>query len=331
MIIKYLTFCTILLGFFSCQNNPMQETFVIEGQVAPNTIGKVFLYEFKNREYIPIDSVEVKNNSFRFEGSVKNPILYSLQLNKIGKRANFFIENSQISMKINSEWQIETINGGKNTLLFRKYDLVNQKKAINIDSILKIDNNSPVIAYFLGRNAYLYDYEDLVLFQNQLSEELRSNIYVEELDRAIERLSKIQVGQPAPEIIMEDINGNPLKLSDLRGKNVLIDFWASWCSDCRKENPHLVKIYEAYKDKNFTILGISLDRNKDDWKQAIIKDGLTWQQGFVEGAWKSEAAQTYVIRWLPTSLLINENGIIIARNIDNQKLISDIEKLIYKN
>ncbi|MDO4229594.1 MAG: TlpA disulfide reductase family protein, partial [Capnocytophaga sp.] len=170
--------------------------------------------------------------------------------------------------------------------------------------------------------------DDLISLRNQISPDLLSNTYIEELDGAIAKLEKLQPGQPAPEIYMEDTDGKSFKLSDLKGKNVLIDFWASWCPDCRKESPNLVKIYNTYKDKNFTILGVSLDRNKDHWKEAIATDGLIWQQGFVEGAWKSEAAKTYALRWLPTSILIDSNGIIVARNIENQKLIKDIEKLI---
>lgn len=327
----FVTAVSLLFFLVACQENkaPKQtHSFTIEGNVPTNLQGKVYLLEFKNREYTPVDSVDISNGTFKFTGSVSEPLLYSLRLNNVGKRANFFLENTLVKARLNAEWEIENIEGSANTLLFKKYDDLNNKKVANLDSILKTDNTSPVIAYFLGRNAYLYDYAELVSLRNQVSKELLQNTYIEELDQAITTLAKVQPGQAAPEIIMEDTNGNTFKLSDLKGKNVLIDFWASWCPDCRKENPNLVKLYNTYKNRNFTILGVSLDRNKDHWKEAIIKDGLVWQQGFVEGAWKSEAAKIYALRWLPTSILINTEGIIVARNIENQKLIEDIEKLI---
>ncbi|MDO5104775.1 TlpA disulfide reductase family protein [Capnocytophaga sp.] len=325
--------CVISLLFFavSCQENSSPgkaTTFTIEGSVPANMQGKVHLFEFKNQTYTPVDSVEINNGIFKFTGSVTEPLLYSLRLNNIGKRANFFLENTAVKMQLSTNWEITKIEGTANTLLFKKYDDTNKRKSVNLDSLLKTDNSSPVITYFLGRNAYLYDFDALVSLRNQIADELTQNTYIKELDSAITKLASVQPGKPAPEITMEDTNGNTFKLSDLKGKNVLIDFWASWCPDCRKQNPNLVTLYSTYKDKNFTILGVSLDRNKDHWKQAIVKDKLTWQQGFVEGGWKSDVAKTYALRWLPTSILIDKQGIIIARNIENEKLINDIEKLI---
>lgn len=330
----FVSVVSLLFFLVGCQENKSPKeanSFTIEGSVPANLHGKVYLLEFKNREYTPVDSVDINNGTFKFSGSVNEPLLYSFRLNNIGKRANFFLENTNVKARLNADWEIENIEGSANTLLFKKYDDLNSKKAANLDSILKTDNVSPVIAYFLGRNAYLYDYPELISLRSKVSQDLLQNTYIEELDQAIAKLATVQPGQPAPEIIMEDTKGNTFKLSDLKGKNVLIDFWASWCPDCRKENPNLVKLYNAYKDKNFTILGVSLDRNKDHWKEAIVKDGLIWQQGFVEGAWKSEVAKTYALRWLPTTILINTEGIIVARSIENQKLIEDIEKLTTKN
>ncbi|WP_392448142.1 redoxin domain-containing protein [Capnocytophaga canis] len=321
---------SILGSIFSCNNTMKQESdsFTLNGKLPTNVNEKVYLLEYKNREYTVVDSVEAKNQTFTFKGKLQEPLVHAIRLGNSGKRANFFLENADISITLNDNWQISEAFGSENTELFKKYDDLNATKRINLDSLLQKDNSSPVIAYFLARNAYLYDYESLILLRKRINQNLSRNTYIEELDGAIAQLEKIQPGQVAPEIVMEDLEGNTICLSDLRGKVVLIDFWASWCPDCRKENPELVKLYNQYKDKNFTILGVSFDRKKDDWKTAIATDGLTWTHGFVEGAWKAEPIKTYAIRWLPTAMLIDKNGIIVARNIDHKKLIPNLENLL---
>ncbi|GIJ95423.1 thiol:disulfide interchange protein [Capnocytophaga stomatis] len=327
--IYFLSALVLLLALNSCQEQKTktEHSYTIKGSVPKETKGKIYLLEFKNREYTPVDSVDIHNGNFKFEGKTSQPLLYSLRLNNKGKRANFFLENTNVTMHLNQDWTIESIKGSENTQLFKTYDDINEKRALNLDSILKTDNNSPVIAYFLGRNAYMYDYPELVSLRKQISPELFKNTYIEELDKAISKLEKLQPGQPAPDIIMENPDGKTFKLTDLKGKNILIDFWATWCPDCLKEIPSLKEIYKTYQQKNFTILSISLDRNKNSWKKAIA-DGLSWEHGFVENAWKSDAAQTYTLRWLPTYILIDTNGIIIARTINSHKMIEEIEKLV---
>lgn len=325
----FLSVLGLLLTLTSCeqQQTKKEQSYTIQGSVDGQTKGKVYLLEFKNREYTVVDSVDINNGNFKFEGNTSEPLVYSLRLNNVGKRANFFLENTNITLHLNQNWEIETIKGDKNTQLFKQYDDLNEKRALNLDSILKTDNNSPVIAYFLGRNAYMYDYPQLVSLRKQIAPELLKNTYIEELDTAINKLEKLQPGNPAPDVIMENPEGKTFKLSDLKGKNVLIDFWATWCPDCLKEIPSLKEIYKTYNSKNFTILSISLDRNKKNWHKAIA-DGLSWEHGFVENAWKSEAAQTYTLRWLPTYILIDANGTIIARTIESHKMIEEIEKLV---
>lgn len=328
---NYLIFGISFLSLlWACDTPKESQSYTIEGSLPTEIKGTVYLLEYRNRDYTVVDSVNIENGLFSFKGTVTEPLLYSLRLNNVGKRASFLLENAHAKIKLNTDWEIETLEGTKNMNLFREYEDTNRKKPINLDSLLKIDNHSPAVAYFLARNAYLYDYPQLTSLRKQIAPELHKNTYIQELDQAIAKLEVIQPGKHAPEIIMENVNGETFKLSDLRGKNVLIEFWASWCVDCRKGNPELVKLFHTYKDANFTILGVSLDRNKEDWKQTIIKDGLVWEHGFVEGAWKSEPAKTYAIRWLPTAILIDSNGIIVARHISNEKLATDIETLIQK-
>ncbi|MDB4835157.1 TlpA family protein disulfide reductase [Cyclobacteriaceae bacterium] len=137
------------------------------------------------------------------------------------------------------------------------------------------------------------------------------------------------VGMKAPEIISYDQNGKKIKLSDLKGKVVLIDFWASWCGPCRGENPNLVAAYNKYKDKNFTIFSVSLDNNKDRWLMAITQDHLTWPYHVSDlKKWDSKAPKDYRVSGIPASFLIDKNGVIVAKNLRGVKLEQTLEQVL---
>jgi len=138
----------------------------------------------------------------------------------------------------------------------------------------------------------------------------------------------IQIGQDAPEIALNSPDGKQIKLSSLRGKYVLIDFWASWCGPCRMENPNVVRIYNKFKDKNFEIYGVSLDRNREDWLKAIEKDQLTWPHVSDLKFWSSEAAQAYGVRSIPATYLIDPKGKVIAKNLRGETLESKLTEII---
>ncbi len=145
----------------------------------------------------------------------------------------------------------------------------------------------------------------------------------------------VKIGQVAPDMTLKNMNGKTMKLSDFRGKLVLIDFWASWCPPCRRENPHLVKAYKHYKDKKFknakgfTVFGVSLDGgrrgNEQTWKKAIKDDGLIWESNCLGN---TEVAMQYNIRTIPTNFLLDEKGVVIATNLRGNDLEKKLESLL---
>lgn len=170
-------------------------------------------------------------------------------------------------------------------------------------------------------------YDTYRFVADKLKAEWPSYAHAQAFIEMVDGMQATAIGQPAPEIALPNPDGEVVKLSSLRGNYVLVDFWAKWCGPCRAENPNIVRVYNKYKDKGFTVFGVSLDRNRADWLKAIEDDNLTWTHVSDLKYWQSEAAQTYNITAIPFSILLDPNGVIIDKNLRGQALERKIAEI----
>jgi peroxiredoxin len=174
------------------------------------------------------------------------------------------------------------------------------------------------------------DFKTYKFLDENLIKAYPTNPYVLDFHKRVIDMGKLMEGSPAPDFTLNTPEGNKISLSSFKGKVLLVDFWASWCGPCRQENPNVVRIYNQYHEKGFEILGVSLDKSKEKWVEAIAKDKLTWNHVSDLGQWSSAVVPLYGITGIPLTILVDRNGNIAAKSLRGKELESKVAELLVK-
>ncbi|MCD8178019.1 MAG: AhpC/TSA family protein [Tannerellaceae bacterium] len=323
----------LAIFFLSACNSTPKEAFTIDGEVNAES-GTVYLQGFRNKMFFIIDSAQIENGKFHFSGTVDRPDLYGLTLNREETFSPWFIflENKPVTVQLNTEDKRNyTVTGSPSHDLFVEYRDAD-KNTFNIESFIAAHPAAITPAYILYREySYRLSADEIESALALMDPSLNDTEYVEALKEHVEVLRSVEPGKPAPNFSATSPEGETIELHDRLGNGyVLLDFWASWCGPCRRENPNVVEAYKKYHSKGFDVFGVSLDRAKDPWVEAIDKDNLTWTHVSDLKFWDSAPAKLYGVRAIPANFLIDPQGNIVAKNLTGEDLQEKLAEIYGK-
>jgi thiol-disulfide isomerase/thioredoxin len=360
--IVYL-FAAGTMALAACTSEP---SYKISGTIEGATDGElVYLQEVKGRELVKLDSAVVTAGAFTFNGrqdvAANRYITYTPAEGK-GKMADFFLENGNITVAFGEE---TTVAGTPNNDIYQAYKkeagvlnkemralygkfkeegLTEEQKAeiekqyedldkkLNDLTFNTIDANitNAVGIHLWPGSSYSMDLEQLKALAAKVPAEFQSNERIANLLKRIEVLEKTAVGQKFTDFSMPDPEGNIIKLSDEISKNkyTLVDFWASWCGPCRAEMPNVIAAYKEFNKKGFGIVGVSLDSDAAKWKDAIKTMNMTWTHMSDVKGWQCEGAALYGVNSIPATVLVAQDGTIVARNLRGEAIAEKLKELL---
>jgi peroxiredoxin len=356
----------ILSAAFLLAGCGSQKGYKLRGTISalPDTL--IYLQQRIDKAYVSVDSVRTNAGSFEFRGRVEIPDVYYISVPGRREKSMLFLENSNISLVVHADTLSRpTVKGSsvhdeyldfeagidkiydRLDALWEEYkramsagdtaiasELENQMNSVYATigqtqmNYLDEHPSSFIAPYVVQSLHYGKEADEIGGLLAKLDPILQSSTLVGSMNRRMEVLRKVAVGEIAPDFAQNDPWGNPVQLSSFRGRYLLIDFWAAWCGPCRRENPNLVATYRKFHDKGFDVLGISLDVSRADWLNAVVSDGLEWTQVSDLRYWSNEAAALYGISSIPSNLLLDPEGRIIAKNLRGENLYKELARLL---
>ena len=350
------------MAFVACQNSP---SYKVTGSVEDITDGDtIYLQEYAGGNLVKLDSAIVKSGTFVFTGKQDTAVNRYITYMKGDKRyfTDLFLENGNINVTLGKE---SKVSGTPNNDAYQKFKdgfmalskemnemyqkaqsdtslteeqveaimaEIEKKDSVGMDMVyqtIEANITNPVGVYLLPSYAGAFELDK----QKALVEKIPAALVNERINKLkahIETSEKTAVGQKYIDFSMQTPEGKTVSLSDFVSKNkyTLIDFWASWCGPCRKEMPNVVEAYKAFKDKGFGIVGISLDENADKWKEAITALNITWPQLSDLQGWNNAGAKLYGVNSIPATVLVDQEGTIVARNLRGDAIKSKLNELL---
>ena len=342
-------FALLAIGLFACTSNPKTETFKVNVNLA-NADGQI-VYLQKDGQIL--DSAVITNWDAVFETPVcADNEMYGIMLQGWRRPFAFFTDNAEVTLEGDAQNPNAILVKGSESqdrlnAFTQSYDELEAKLEADStmaqadkDEVLKMhcfdyvweNPIDPVAHYVLYRYKWAFGPCELRTMIDNIHH-ADSTLTTKSLAMAeeyVEKQERVQAGQPIIDFTQNDPDGNPVTLSQLaEGKLLLVDFWASWCPDCRKANPDVVAAYQKFHDQGFDVLGVSFDTDKEKWLAAVEKDGLTWTQVSDLQGWSNAAGALYAIAFIPQNALIKD-GMIVARNLEGAELMEEIGRQLEK-